>query len=222
MNGSISRTDERALVLWDAYREQKRLSEECGAREASSASFKESAAISATILAIEKALHAVIETSVQALGAVLIIQIHDQWSEEVDGLNRAALVAIRPRLIGAIAEDADRVLGDAKPDPIFGLIEAYRPAWASAVDADFSEDLALERNERHAKADEILNKLLETAPTTLAGARAVIAFLVDMDAANVPEKSGGYLPTLLQSPIFAGIDDEDTDRALAEYERQQV
>jgi hypothetical protein len=171
---------------------------------------------------VEDAMRAEIRTSVQALGAVLIIQIHDQWSEEVDGLNRASLAAIRPQLVGAIAEDADRVLGDAKPDPIFGLIEAYRPAWASAVDADFSEDLALERNERHAKADEILNKLLETAPTTLAGARAVIAFLVDMDAANVPEKSGGYLPTLLQSPIFAGIDDEDTDRALAEYERQQV
>jgi hypothetical protein len=182
---------------------------------------------------VEDAMRAEIRTSVQALGAVLIIQIHegDEKCEEVPDLWRASLAAIRPQLVGAIGEDADRMLAQTeaapnanstKPDPIFGLIEAYRPAWASAVDADFSEDLALERNERHAKADEILNKLLETAPTTLAGARAVIAFLVDMDAANVPEKSGGYLPTLLQSPIFAGIDDEDTARALAEYERQQV
>jgi len=31
-------------------------------------------------------------------------------SEDVEGLNRAALAAIRPQLIDAIAEEADRVL----------------------------------------------------------------------------------------------------------------
>jgi hypothetical protein len=127
MNAS-SRADERAMVLWDAYRAQKRLSKECGEREASSASLKESAAISATILAIEKALHFDIETSVQALGAVLIIQIHDQWSEEVNGLNRAALVAIRPQLGGAIAEDADRAL-TAESDPVLAQVARCREAW---------------------------------------------------------------------------------------------
>jgi hypothetical protein len=49
------------------------------------------------------------QTSVLALGAVLIIAIHDD-AEDIPGLNRAALAAVRPQLFGAIAEDADRVL----------------------------------------------------------------------------------------------------------------
>ena len=48
--------------------------------------------------------------SVLALGAVLIIAIEGDGAETTFGLNRAALAAIRPQLVGAIAEAADRVL----------------------------------------------------------------------------------------------------------------
>jgi hypothetical protein len=41
---------------------------------------------------------------------VLVIEINDRLCEEVDGLQEASLAAIRPQLIGAIAEAADRVL----------------------------------------------------------------------------------------------------------------
>ena len=36
--------------------------------------------------------------------------------EDVDGLKRASLSALRPQLVGAIAEDADRVLAEEKED----------------------------------------------------------------------------------------------------------
>jgi len=53
-----------------------------------------------------------IGASVLALAAVLMVAIHDEADEEVSGLHRACLAAIRPQLIGAIAEDADRVLAE--------------------------------------------------------------------------------------------------------------
>jgi hypothetical protein len=39
-----------------------------------------------------------------------MIEIADQTPEEIPGLHRAALAAIRPQLIGGIAEAADHVL----------------------------------------------------------------------------------------------------------------
>ncbi len=55
-----------------------------------------------------------IGSSVLALGAVLIIAIEDNGAEETKGLNRASLAAIRPQLVGAIAEDAVRVLAQVE------------------------------------------------------------------------------------------------------------
>ena len=55
-----------------------------------------------------------IETSVLALGAALMI--YDGCGEPAEGLHRAALRAIRPQLIGEIAEDADRMLATATMD----------------------------------------------------------------------------------------------------------
>jgi hypothetical protein len=46
-------------------------------------------------------------------------------------------------------------------------------------------------------------ELLKTPPTTLAGARAAIAWLVKYDEPNVPKTSGEYMRTLSRSPIFA-------------------
>ena len=89
-----------------------------------------------------------------------------------------------------------------KDDPIFDLIEAHREAWAKAVEADYADELAAEREERHRLAKDALAKLLETPPATLAGVRAIIEYLVEWDKECIPEDSGEYLPTLLRSPIF--------------------
>jgi hypothetical protein len=51
-----------------------------------------------------------IGASTLALGAVLIAAVMDKSAEPVKGMNRASLRAIRPQLVGAIAEAADRVL----------------------------------------------------------------------------------------------------------------
>ena len=45
-----------------------------------------------------------------AVAAVLMVSLNE---EEVEGLNRAALRAIRPQLVGEIGEEADRVLAEA-------------------------------------------------------------------------------------------------------------
>ena len=51
-----------------------------------------------------------IKVSRLALAAVLMVAIYDGSDEAVPGLNRASLAAIRPQLVGAIAEDADQTL----------------------------------------------------------------------------------------------------------------
>jgi hypothetical protein len=51
-----------------------------------------------------------IGASVLALAAVLMVAIHSKADEEVSGLHRGCLAAIRPQLVGAIAEDVDRLL----------------------------------------------------------------------------------------------------------------
>jgi len=62
------------------------------------------------VLDIEKAIRKHAEASVLALGASLVIGIHaDDKEENVLAAYRASLRAIRPQLVGAIAEDADRV-----------------------------------------------------------------------------------------------------------------
>ena len=53
-----------------------------------------------------------IGSSVLALGAVLLIAIEDKEPEPVFGFYRACLRTIRPQLVGAIAEAADRVLAE--------------------------------------------------------------------------------------------------------------
>jgi hypothetical protein len=50
-------------------------------------------------------------------------------------------------------------------------------------------------------ADHDLAELLEPPPTTLAGARAVIARRVEFDERSIAEASGEYLRPWLRSPI---------------------
>jgi hypothetical protein len=104
MNAPLSQADERALALWDCWREQKERAEYLG--ESSRSREKADAAVD-VLVAIEDLLQADIDSSVQALAAVLMIEGRD---ESVPGLYRASLAAIRPQLVGAIAEAAARAL----------------------------------------------------------------------------------------------------------------
>jgi hypothetical protein len=108
MTASVSAADERALILWDRYNEQRGNCERIESGPAGEAQYGASFDVQ---LAIEKLLQADIGASVHALAAVLMIEIKDRLcEEEVDGLQEASLAAIRPQLGGAIGEAADRVL----------------------------------------------------------------------------------------------------------------
>jgi hypothetical protein len=95
-------------------------------------------------------------------------------------------------------------------DPIFELIEAHRKAWARIVDAHENlkgalseEAFTFEIKARDSKVADAKNELLKTPPATLAGARAIIEYLIEWDKDCDPETSYEYLSTLLRSPMFA-------------------
>ena len=56
--------------------------------------------------------------------------------------------------------------------------------------------------------DEALEALISTAPLTLAGAKAAIAYFGEWDREVLPDDSGRYLETLLRSPVFARVGQE--------------
>ena len=98
----------RALVALDERLTQKRAEEE---RTGYARLRARSDACTNKIVDIEDAIGKHVEASVLALGASLMIGIQDNDEEEhVLAAYRASLRAIRPQLVGAIAEDADRVL----------------------------------------------------------------------------------------------------------------
>ena len=103
-------------------------------------------------------------------------------------------------------------------DPIFAAIERVNATWAAYSDAcDLTDNVAREeKGETVSEADKTIYELARTAwqeaedalvatiPTTLAGARAAIAYLVEYGKDCVPENSGRFLRTLVASPIFGG------------------
>jgi hypothetical protein len=106
MNASMSPVDSRAQVLWLRYREQRELCD----RLPDETTKEEHTRAHRELFAIEDALRADISESVNALACAIMIEIADETPEEIPGLHRAALAAIRSQLIGGIAEAADRAL----------------------------------------------------------------------------------------------------------------
>jgi len=122
---NLSPADWRAELNWLKYREQKEYCEQCNRLEASPVTIEQIDAAYAALFAIEEELEADIGASVLALGAVLTIEIEDEESEDIPGLYRATLSAIRPQLTGAIAEAADRALLSA---PLAALCGGFAAA----------------------------------------------------------------------------------------------
>jgi hypothetical protein len=99
---ALSATDRRVLDLWQRYQKLQADLEGGDASDEMGAEF----------CAIQAKIDEHLETSVLALACVLIGEICDKSDEAIPGLNQAALAAIRPQLVGAIAEHADRVLAE--------------------------------------------------------------------------------------------------------------
>jgi hypothetical protein len=104
---NLSVPDRRAELNWLKYREQK---DYCHRRASEAAPEAIIDAAADALFAIEHVLQGDIGASVHALAAVLMIEIEDGPVEDIPGLHRTALAAIRPQLVGEIAAAADRAL----------------------------------------------------------------------------------------------------------------
>jgi hypothetical protein len=82
------------------------------------------------------------------------------------------------------------------PDPVFGLLEAHKAAWVRLLETENRTDDYYELEEAARAADAALDEITNTPPTTLAGMRAVVEYLVDLGG------HADYLPTLLRSSIL--------------------
>jgi hypothetical protein len=111
-----------------------------------------------------------------------------------DGSSEAVLVSLFRDL------GADREL-----DPVLAIVAKLRAAWhrlGKIIEETERCDGPL-IDEVNRVLDAAKAELLETHPTTLAGARAAMAWLVEYDEPNIPKTSGEYMRTLIRSPIFA-------------------
>ena len=102
-------------------------------------------------------------------------------------------------------------------DPIYAAIERHKAAWSAFSEAcDRTDEVAVhERGGVVTAEDEAffeaandaevvaLDALLATAPATIAGVRAVIAYIADFDHACLTENPAKLLETLLRSPMLA-------------------
>ena len=112
---------------------------------------------------------------------------------------RAALGALAS--VSALALPAAAA---AEPvDPIFAAIERHRAVWKLVMDAMDVKDTDPRPYEEADKLyEEAIEALMATAPLTLAGAKAAIAYFVEWDD-GVDNDTSRYLETLLRSPVFA-------------------
>ena len=69
-----------------------------------------------TMIAVEDEIEKHIGTSLLALGAAILIEMRQGYSDIEADIYSASLAAIRPQLVGAIAEAADRVLALAQEE----------------------------------------------------------------------------------------------------------
>jgi hypothetical protein len=112
---------------------------------------------------------------------------------EGDGSSEAVLVSLL------------RDLGADRADPVLAIVAKLRATWhrLGKVIEETERCEGQLVDEVQGVLDATLAELKETPPTTLAGARAAIAWLVEFDEPNIPETSGEYMRTLIRSPIFA-------------------
>ena len=100
-------------------------------------------------------------------------------------------------------------------DPIFAAIERHKAAWGAFVETvDPLDNVEGEQEgtkeeaaymEANDAADEALEAFLATPPTTLAGLRAALEYVVEVDSGCMPDNGGRIIAILLRSPVFAGM-----------------
>jgi hypothetical protein len=102
-------------------------------------------------------------------------------------------------------------------DPIFSAIERHKAAWSAfleTVDPLDNVEGEQEGTKEEAAytaasdaADEALEAFLATPPATLAGVRAALEYVVEVDSGSLPDNGGRIAETLLRSPLFGADGD---------------
>jgi hypothetical protein len=83
-----------------------------------------------------------------------------------------------------------------RSSPILGLIAAHKAAWARLLKLEDRTDDYEMLEEAGRAVDAAIDRLTKTPPPTVAGMRAVMEYLVEVDGHM------DYLPTLLRSSIL--------------------
>jgi hypothetical protein len=111
------------------------------------------------------------------------------------------------------SRDADGVAAATTPaiDPVFAAIDRARADWDAYVEATCK--LSMDELEAFWKVNVspkvALQEFLNTPPTTMAGLRAALEYVIEVDRDCVPNNGGLIAPTLLKSPLFAGMSAEE-------------
>jgi hypothetical protein len=108
------------------------------------------------------------------------------------GLLFGALTAAAMASAAAIPAIADA----EPPDPAFRLLQVHKAAWTRLLRIEDLTDDHETLEEAGRAVDVALNEITTTPPTTVAGMRAVMEYLVELDGHS------DYLPTLLRSSIL--------------------
>jgi hypothetical protein len=72
-------------------------------------------------------------------------------------------------------------LAAEQSDPVFALLEAHKAAWARLLETEDRTDDYEALEEAGGAADAALEEITNTPPTTVAGMRAVMKYLIDLD-----------------------------------------
>jgi hypothetical protein len=91
----------------------------------------------------------------------------------------------------------------ADADPVLGLVEAHKAAWARLLELEDHTDDYETLEEAGRAVDAAVGEIMKIPPTAPAGTRVVIEHPVECDKDGARETSGRYLATLLRSPLLA-------------------
>jgi hypothetical protein len=128
-------------------------------------------------------------------------------------MNRRAALAGALSAFPALAGAASLVAPPAAADPIFAAIECHKMAWTAFVETVDSLDNVeggqegseeeIRYMEANAAANDALEAFLASPPTTLAGLRAALEYVVEVDSGCMLDNGGRIAETLLRSPALA-------------------
>jgi hypothetical protein len=121
----------------------------------------------------------------------------------------------RQLLLGAVTAGAaatvaaiPAIAAAEPPDPVLALIEAHKAATARYDELDLAglDDKAAHAAEVEVAeaADAAIDELTDTPPTTIAGMRAAIEYLLEQDGGHYDYLPALLRSSLLRSPLLAG------------------